>query len=103
MMRINWNDSRKFDGMLMMMDDVRTWDQERRDQVSQLAVSLNGLTLEEVEAKINALQSEGYQGYRFTVTDQRYSFRVDKQDVRGWDGISFTLSENGIVREATVF
>lgn len=105
-MKIEWQDTSKPNEVAlrgMMMDDMRMPDQERRSYVSTLAASLNGLTLEQVESKLDVVLGEDYYVYYFTVTGDKRRFRVSKSGAHGWDGVSFTLPEDGVVQEANVY
>jgi|CXWL01.1.fsa_nt_gi hypothetical protein len=104
-MSIKWQDSSKPTEAMelgFMLDDMRTFDRVRRDHVGSLAASLIGLTLEQVESRLEELDG-GYHAYAFTATSNKRSFRVSKNDTRGWDGVSFTISEEGVVLEARAY
>ena len=100
---VTWNDTSDPNNKIRMMDDMRTPNEGRRNQVSTLAAGLVGLTLEQVEGKLNKLDEGGYHAYCCTVNGDKRNFRVSKSDARGWDGVSFILPKDGVVQEANIY
>lgn len=104
-MSIQWTDvstSNKGGGFILAVGDLVEWNDVRRGYVSSLVARLIGLTAQQVDDVLESLD-EGYCVYRCTANGAERSFRVSRSGYRGWDGVSFTLTEEGTVQRAHVY